>query len=44
MGDIELGMQFWNQGFAWPELKQGAELVEELGYDHLWTLGSTSWP
>lgn len=32
-----LGIQFWNQGFDFDELMEGALMVEHLGFDHLWS-------
>ncbi|HSG80519.1 MAG TPA: LLM class flavin-dependent oxidoreductase [Acidimicrobiia bacterium] len=34
---ISLGIQLWNQVFTWEESRRAAELVDSLGFDHLWT-------
>lgn len=34
---LSLGVQFWNQAFDWNELVEGAEVVDKLSYDHLWS-------
>jgi alkanesulfonate monooxygenase SsuD/methylene tetrahydromethanopterin reductase-like flavin-dependent oxidoreductase (luciferase family) len=34
---IGLGIQLWAQNTDWPSYLAAAELVDELGYDHLWT-------
>jgi alkanesulfonate monooxygenase SsuD/methylene tetrahydromethanopterin reductase-like flavin-dependent oxidoreductase (luciferase family) len=35
--DLKLGILLWSQAATWPELLDGAKLVDRLGYDHLWT-------
>jgi alkanesulfonate monooxygenase SsuD/methylene tetrahydromethanopterin reductase-like flavin-dependent oxidoreductase (luciferase family) len=37
MGKIRLGIQLWAQNTDWPAYLAAARLVDELGYDHLWT-------
>jgi len=37
MGTIRLGIQLWAQNTDWPAYLAAARLVDELGYDHLWT-------
>jgi alkanesulfonate monooxygenase SsuD/methylene tetrahydromethanopterin reductase-like flavin-dependent oxidoreductase (luciferase family) len=37
MAKIELGIQLWAQNTDWPSFVEAARLVDELGYDHLWT-------
>jgi alkanesulfonate monooxygenase SsuD/methylene tetrahydromethanopterin reductase-like flavin-dependent oxidoreductase (luciferase family) len=35
---FEIGIALWSQQTAWDDLMAAAELVDELGYDHLWTV------
>jgi F420-dependent oxidoreductase-like protein len=37
MGAIRLGALVWNQYTDWPSLRDAGVLVDELGYDSLWT-------
>jgi alkanesulfonate monooxygenase SsuD/methylene tetrahydromethanopterin reductase-like flavin-dependent oxidoreductase (luciferase family) len=37
MTDLKLGILLWSQGASWSEMREGARLVDRLGYDHLWT-------
>ena len=37
MRTIGLGVQLWAQNTDWPAYVAAARLVDELGYDHLWT-------
>ena len=37
MWTIGLGIQLWAQNTDWPSYLEAARLVDELGYDHLWT-------
>ncbi|MET0771793.1 MAG: LLM class F420-dependent oxidoreductase, partial [Candidatus Limnocylindrales bacterium] len=37
MAPIGLGIQLWAQNTDWPSYLAAAKLVDELGYDHLWT-------
>ncbi len=37
MRTIGLGIQLWAQNTDWPAYLAAARLVDELGYDHLWT-------
>lgn len=37
MSKIGLGIQLWAQNTDWPAYLEAARLVDELGYDHLWT-------
>jgi alkanesulfonate monooxygenase SsuD/methylene tetrahydromethanopterin reductase-like flavin-dependent oxidoreductase (luciferase family) len=36
--NLEFGICLWTQAVEWPDALQAAELVDELGYDHLWTV------
>lgn len=35
---FEIGVALWSQQASWPEVMAAAELVDDLGYDHLWTV------
>jgi alkanesulfonate monooxygenase SsuD/methylene tetrahydromethanopterin reductase-like flavin-dependent oxidoreductase (luciferase family) len=35
---FRLGICLWTQQAAWPELLRAAEVVDDLGFDHLWTV------
>ena len=35
--DTKLGILLWSQGTDWDEFERAAILVDELGYEHLWT-------
>jgi alkanesulfonate monooxygenase SsuD/methylene tetrahydromethanopterin reductase-like flavin-dependent oxidoreductase (luciferase family) len=35
---FEIGIAIWSQQASWAEMMASAELVDELGYDHLWTV------
>ncbi len=37
MTDLKLGILLWSQAASWSEMREGAKLVDRLGYDHLWT-------
>jgi alkanesulfonate monooxygenase SsuD/methylene tetrahydromethanopterin reductase-like flavin-dependent oxidoreductase (luciferase family) len=37
MTDLKLGILLWSQAASWSEMREGARLVDRLGYDHLWT-------
>jgi alkanesulfonate monooxygenase SsuD/methylene tetrahydromethanopterin reductase-like flavin-dependent oxidoreductase (luciferase family) len=37
MSTIGLGIQLWAQNTVWPSYLEAARLVDDLGYDHLWT-------
>ena len=37
MAKIGLGIQLWAQNTDWSSYLEAARLVDELGYDHLWT-------
>ncbi|HUP55554.1 MAG TPA: LLM class flavin-dependent oxidoreductase [Methylomirabilota bacterium] len=37
MTDLKTGILLWSQAATWPEMLDGAERVDRLGYDHLWT-------
>jgi alkanesulfonate monooxygenase SsuD/methylene tetrahydromethanopterin reductase-like flavin-dependent oxidoreductase (luciferase family) len=37
MTDLKTGILLWSQGATWPEMLDGAQRVDRLGYDHLWT-------
>jgi alkanesulfonate monooxygenase SsuD/methylene tetrahydromethanopterin reductase-like flavin-dependent oxidoreductase (luciferase family) len=37
MAPISLGIQLWAQHTAWAPYLEAAKLVDELGYEHLWT-------
>jgi alkanesulfonate monooxygenase SsuD/methylene tetrahydromethanopterin reductase-like flavin-dependent oxidoreductase (luciferase family) len=37
MTDLKLGILLWSQTASWSEMREGAKLVDRLGYDHLWT-------
>jgi alkanesulfonate monooxygenase SsuD/methylene tetrahydromethanopterin reductase-like flavin-dependent oxidoreductase (luciferase family) len=37
VGTIGLGIQLWAQNTPWDDYLAAARLVDELGYDHLWT-------
>jgi alkanesulfonate monooxygenase SsuD/methylene tetrahydromethanopterin reductase-like flavin-dependent oxidoreductase (luciferase family) len=34
---VKLGILLWSQATDWPGFEAGAQRVEELGYEHLWT-------
>jgi alkanesulfonate monooxygenase SsuD/methylene tetrahydromethanopterin reductase-like flavin-dependent oxidoreductase (luciferase family) len=34
---LKLGISIWSQGAAWSDMRRTAQLVDRLGYDHLWT-------
>ena len=36
MNDLKLGILLWNQATDWPSYLAAVEMVDELGYDHLW--------
>lgn len=35
---FEIGVALWSQQASWPDAMAAAELVDDLGYDHLWTV------
>ena len=35
---FELGIALWSQASTWPETMAAGEYVDELGFDHLWTV------
>jgi alkanesulfonate monooxygenase SsuD/methylene tetrahydromethanopterin reductase-like flavin-dependent oxidoreductase (luciferase family) len=35
--ETRLGVLLWSQATDWDEFEAGARMVEELGYEHLWT-------
>ena len=35
---FEFGVSLWSQQASWPEAMAAAELVDDLGFDHLWTV------
>jgi alkanesulfonate monooxygenase SsuD/methylene tetrahydromethanopterin reductase-like flavin-dependent oxidoreductase (luciferase family) len=35
---FEIGIALWSQQASWAEAMAGAELVDTLGFDHLWTV------
>jgi alkanesulfonate monooxygenase SsuD/methylene tetrahydromethanopterin reductase-like flavin-dependent oxidoreductase (luciferase family) len=35
---FEIGIALWSQQATWAEAMAGAILIDELGYDHLWTV------
>jgi alkanesulfonate monooxygenase SsuD/methylene tetrahydromethanopterin reductase-like flavin-dependent oxidoreductase (luciferase family) len=37
MAAIGMGVQLWAQNTDWPSYLRAARMVDELGYDHLWT-------
>jgi alkanesulfonate monooxygenase SsuD/methylene tetrahydromethanopterin reductase-like flavin-dependent oxidoreductase (luciferase family) len=37
MTDLKTGILLWSQAATWPEMLDGAQRVDRLGYDHLWT-------
>jgi alkanesulfonate monooxygenase SsuD/methylene tetrahydromethanopterin reductase-like flavin-dependent oxidoreductase (luciferase family) len=37
LSGLSLGILLWSQGSDWRAFERGAQRVEELGYDHLWT-------
>jgi alkanesulfonate monooxygenase SsuD/methylene tetrahydromethanopterin reductase-like flavin-dependent oxidoreductase (luciferase family) len=37
MSDIKLGIALWAQAAGWPEMRDTAQRVDRLGYEHLWT-------
>jgi alkanesulfonate monooxygenase SsuD/methylene tetrahydromethanopterin reductase-like flavin-dependent oxidoreductase (luciferase family) len=37
VSDFKIGINLWSQVGTWPELLDTARLVEELGYEELWT-------
>jgi alkanesulfonate monooxygenase SsuD/methylene tetrahydromethanopterin reductase-like flavin-dependent oxidoreductase (luciferase family) len=37
MTDIKCGILLWSQAASWPEMLEGAQRVDDLGYDSLWT-------
>ena len=37
MTDLKTGILLWSQAASWPEMLEGAQRVDQLGYDHLWT-------
>ena len=32
------GICLWTQSAGWPDVMRAAEIVDELGFDHLWTV------
>jgi len=34
---VRLGISIWSQGATWASMRETAQLVDRLGYDHLWT-------
>lgn len=34
---MKLGISVWSQGATWASMRETAQLVDRLGYDHLWT-------
>ena len=36
MTDLKTGILLWSQAASWPEMLEGAQRVDQLGYDHLW--------
>jgi len=36
VNDLKLGILLWNQATDWPSYLAAVEMVDELGYDHLW--------
>ena len=34
---MKLGVSIWSQGATWESMRDTAQLVDRLGYDHLWT-------
>ena len=37
MSDLSLGVALWSQSSDWPRFLAAAQLVDRLGYDHVWT-------
>ena len=37
MATLSLGIALWSQAATWPEMRDAARRVDQLGYDHLWT-------
>ena len=35
---FRMGICIWTQQARWPDVLRGAEIVDELGFDHLWTI------
>jgi alkanesulfonate monooxygenase SsuD/methylene tetrahydromethanopterin reductase-like flavin-dependent oxidoreductase (luciferase family) len=35
---FRMGICIWTQQAAWPDILRGAEIVDDLGFDHLWTI------
>ena len=37
MDDFKLGVLLWSQATTWPDFEHAAKMVDDLGYEHLWT-------
>lgn len=37
MNDFKAGVLLWSQATDWPSFERAARMVDELGYEHLWT-------
>lgn len=35
---IRIGICLWTQQASWPEIMRAGEIVDDLGFDHLWTI------
>ena len=35
---FRMGICIWTQQASWPDILRGAEVVDDLGFDHLWTI------
>ena len=41
---FRMGICLWTQQASWPDLLDAAELVDDLGFDHLWTVDHLTAP
>ena len=41
---FRMGICLWTQQASWPDLLEAAELVDDLGFDHLWTVDHLTAP